>query len=202
MDTDESKDTDNESIENKPPRKRGRPATGRKSEQECRNSLAIAEANNLPQYGGSPTSSTMELLNDALCRIDLPPVNLYDFEDVKKRTIEYIEHCKNTCRRPAIAAYALYLGIQRTTLNNYVYGRSNAIDERCLAVVKYVYSLVDASYERQMTDGDMNVVAGIFLMRNNLGYTNVDTVEIVPKTQDNNSMNINDVIAEYDRKEE
>ena len=202
MDIDKSKDTGNESIENKPPRKRGRPATGRKTEEERKISTAVSEYYNLPQYGGRPDSKTVALISEALERIDTPPVDVYDFEDVKKRTVEYIDRCRSLDRRPAIAAYALYLGIDRRTLNAYIHGQSKAIDSRSLSLIKYVYSMVDASMEQQMSDGDMNVVAGIFLMRNNLGYTNVDTVEIVPKTPDNNSMNINDVIAEYDRKEE
>lgn len=202
MDTDKSKNTENESIENKPPRKRGRPATGRKSEEERRVSVAISEQNNLPQYGGQPESTTLELLKEGISLLDTPPVDMYDFQAVKARTMTYLDRCYKLGRKPAIAAYALYLGIPRTTLKGYYEGRNNAIDPRCLTLIKQVYSLVDTLYEQHMTDGDINVVAGIFLMRNNLGYTNVDTVEIVPKTPDNNSMNINDVIAEYDRKEE
>lgn len=178
-------------------KKRGRPATGKKNEHERRVAIATSEENNLPQYGGSPDSSTIELLKEGISLIDTPSVDVYDFDAVKERTVTYLQRCVNLNRRPAIAAYALYLGLNRTALNNYVYGRSKAIDERSLALIKYVYSMVDASMEQQMTDGEMNVVAGIFLMRNNLSYTNVDTIEIVPRSENDNSINIEDVVNQY-----
>jgi len=178
-------------------RKRGRPATGRKTEEDKIRAIAKSEELNLPQYGGRPDSLTVDLIQEGLNRIDTPPVDVNDFEDVKKRTVEYIRRCVELNRRPAIAAYALYLGLDRRTLTSYVSGLSKAIDSRSLSTIKYVYSLVDASMEQQMTNGDMNVVAGIFLMRNNLGYTNVDTLEIVPKATENNGMKIDDVIEQY-----
>ena len=163
------------------PRKRGRPATGRKNESEARAALARSEALNLPQFGGPPDDATMTLINDAIALIDKPPVDVQNPADVRARTLAYLQRCAELSRRPAIAAYALYLGTNRTTLKSYVDGSSKAIHPDSLAVIKWVYALVDGAWEQQMTDGAMNVVAGIFLMRNNLGYTNVDTVEIVPK---------------------
>ena len=126
-----------------------------------------------------------------------------DFQAVKDRTTTYLKRCYELNRRPAIAAYALYLGLPRTTtLKSYVDGTGKTIDSRSLAMVKYVFGLVDTLYEQQMTDGDMNVVAGIFLMRNNLKYTNIDTVEIVPRQPENNSVNIEDVVAQYGNDDE
>lgn len=178
-------------------RKRGRPATGQKTEEEKRRALAKSEELNLPQFGGRPESTTLELLKEGMSLMDTPSVDLNDFEAVRDRTNTYLERCYKLGRRPAIAAYALYLGYPRLTLKNIVDGNGRAIDERSLNMIKYVYGLVDTLYEQQMTDGDMNVVAGIFLMRNNLKYTNVDTLEIVPKATENNSMKIDDVIEQY-----
>ena len=173
-------------------KKRGRPATGKKTEQEKRQAIAKSEELNLPQFGGRPESTTLELLREGMSLMDTPPVDLNDFKAVRDRTSTYLERCYSLNRRPAIAAYALYLGYPRITLKNIVDGNGRAIDSRSLDTIKYVFGLVDTLYEQQMTDGDMNVVAGIFLMRNNLKYTNVDTVEIVP-----NSMNIDDVVSVY-----
>ena len=188
---------DNTATHTEQKRKRGRPATGRKSELDSRKAVAKSEELNLPQYGGKPGSTTLELLKEGISLMDTPPVDVMDFQAVRDRTSTYLERCYSVGRRPAIAAYALYLGIPRTTLKSYYEGRNNAIDPNSLTVIKYVYSLVDTCYEQQMTDGDMNVIAGIFLLRNNLNYTNTDTVEIIAKQPDNNSMSIDDIVTEY-----
>ena len=178
-------------------KKRGRPATGAKTEAQRIVSVAKSEVMNLPQFGGRPDDKTVQLLSEALTLIDTPAVDVYNPEEVKERSITYLQKCVDNHRRPAIAAYALYLGLDRRTLNGFIQGLNKAIHPDSLSLIKYVYSLVDYSMEQQMQDGEMNVVAGIFLMRNNLGYTNVDTVEIVPKTQEVQSVRLDDVIAEY-----
>lgn len=193
---------DNSNTTSTTTKKRGRPATGKKTEEERRIATAKSEELNLTQYGGRPSNSTLELLKEGMSLIDTPPVDFYDFESVKSRSLAYLQRCYDLDRRPAIAAYALYLGVNRTLLNSFVHGTNKSIDTRSLALIKYVYSMVDASMEQQMTDGDMNVVAGIFLMRNNLKYTNVDTVEIVPRQPENNSVNIEDVVAQYGNDDE
>lgn len=179
------------------PKKRGRPATGKKTEADKRRALAFSEAANLPQFAGAPDDKTVQLINEALDLLDSPAVDMMDPAAVRDRTILYLRKCAENQRRPAVAAYALYLGIPRLTLKSYVDGSSKAIHPDSLTTVKWVYNLIDGAWEQQMTDGAMNVVAGIFLMRNNLGYTNVDTVEIVPKVPEVNSADINDVIAQY-----
>lgn len=139
----------------------------------------------------------MQLLREGIDLMNVPPVDINDVKAVTDRTLLYLQRCAENNRRPACAAYALYLGIDRRTLNSYVSGVSKAINPDSLSVVKYVYRLIDGSWEQQMSEGSMNVVAGIFLMRNNLGYTNVDTVEIVPKAPEANTVRLDDVIAEY-----
>lgn len=192
---DNTDNTNNAEVTTK--RKRGRPATGAKTEAQRMISVAKSEVANSPQFGGRPDDKTIQLLSEALTLIDTPAVDVYNPEEVKERSITYLQKCVDNHRRPAIAAYALYLGLDRRTLNGFIQGLNKAIHPDSLSLIKYVYSLVDYSMEQQMQDGEMNVVAGIFLMRNNLGYTNVDTVEIVPKAPESNAVRLDDVIAEY-----
>lgn len=179
------------------PKKRGRPATGRKTEAEKMAAIAKSERENLPQFGGRPDDMTMQLLAEGISLMGMPAVDVMQPQQVQERTLLYLKRCAENKRRPAVAAYALYLGIDRRTLNGYYSGVNHAIHPDSLSTIKYIYALIDGAWEQQMTDGAMNVVAGIFLMRNNLGYTNVDTVEIVPKAPEINSADINDVIAQY-----
>jgi hypothetical protein len=53
------------------------------------------------------------------------------------------------------------------------------------------YNLINSQYEMYMNSGRINPVAGIFLMKNNMGYQ--DTTNYVISADNNKELNIDDI---------
>lgn len=91
-------------------------------------------------------------------------------EEVATRTIDYFTICQKHGFRPAVASYALALGIDRATLFTWVNGTGGVKNPAVIDTIKRAYAVINASYEDMMNNGKINPVAGIFLMKNNMGY--------------------------------
>lgn len=162
-------------------KKRGRPKGSKNS--------TIRQDHKIQTNEGDNT----KFLTHDLKLMRLPHIDLNSLADVKQRLDDYISLCAEDDVKPSIASFALSLGINRFDLFNYLNGRSNVIkNKECILAIKGIYDLINSYYEHIMNNGKINPVAGIFLMKNNLGYK--DSTEYTITTETHNDITDDDII--------
>ena len=62
------------------------------------------------------------------------------------------------------------------------------LEKREIESIKKAHALINAQYEDMMNNGKINPVAGIFLMKNNMGYTDKTEIEIAPTEDKQNDI--------------
>ena len=115
-----------------------------------------------------------------LMLFELVPVDMSDAEQVRERTVTYFDICNQNDMKPSVAGYALALGIDRTNLWRIVSGATVKPTE-VRNVLKRAYEMLNAQMEDYMQNGKIQPLAGIFLMRNNHGYSDKTEIEITAK---------------------
>lgn len=108
---------------------------------------------------------------------ELVPVTFESAEEVKERTITYLDICEQNDMKPSVAGYALALGIDRVNLWRIVTGATVKPAE-VRNVLKRAYDLLNAQMEDYMQNGKINPVSGIFLMKNAWGYKDKQEIEV------------------------
>lgn len=117
---------------------------------------------------------------------ELVPVTFESAEEVKERTITYLDICEQNDMKPSVAGYALALGIDRVNLWRIVTGATvKPADVR--NVLKRAYDLLNAQMEDYMQNGKINPVSGIFLMKNAWGYKDKQEIEVSANQGDTES---------------
>ena len=110
-------------------------------------------------------------------------VNFNDEDDVRTRTLEYLESCARTGSFPSLSGLAVYgLGVCRDTLYKRFYNYPDHPTTRFLGLVRDMIGDVmsDAALQRRA-----DPVSVIFQLKNGYGFA--DRVEIEPVTPRDNS---------------
>lgn len=108
-------------------------------------------------------------------------VDMREPEQVQERIGMYFSLCAEDDMKPSVAGMALAFGVSRKTL----WAWSNGVDcayipaESC-NLIKKAYQLLNAQMENYMQNGKINPVAGIFLMKNNMGYQDKQEMVLTP----------------------
>ena len=121
----------------------------------------------------------------ALAIMKLPKVDIRNADALGSRLTEYFQLCSDHDMKPAVAAMALALGMDRRRLweiNNDVVGRNVTIPEECKDIIKMAYNSLEVLWEGYMTSGKINPVSGIFLGKNNFGYQDKQEYVVTPNT--------------------
>ena len=151
-------------------RGRGRPkGTGGNSRPDR------AEAGKVHTEPGDNT----RFLRHTMAVADLPPIDTSDGKQVEMRLNEYFQLCADYDMKPAVSGCAMALGISRSTFNRWCNGSLRA--ETHSDSVKKAHEMLDNMMENYMMNGKINPVAGIFLMKNNHGYSDQQEVVLTPK---------------------
>lgn len=108
---------------------------------------------------------------------ELVPVTFESAEEVKERTITYLDICEQNDMKPSVAGYALALGIDRVNLWRIVTGATVKPAE-VRNVLKRAYDLLNAQMEDYMQNGKINPVSGIFLMKNSFQYQDKQEIQV------------------------
>jgi len=156
-------------------RTRGRPkGSTDKTERKKRTDGAIT---------AKPGENTKFILHD-MKLMNLPDIDINNPSQVKQRINEYFSICAEDDTKPSVASLALSFHISRHDLFNWLNERSEGIkNQESLRTLKTAYNTINSYYEHMMNNGKINPVAGIFLMKNNMGYK--DTTDyIVTANQD------------------
>lgn len=121
----------------------------------------------------------------ALSSCDVPG-DINDLQFVMDRIKHFYDVCIEYDIKPSVAALAKVFNINRTTLFNWLNGKTERIkNPECLNAIKNAYDNISVQYEFYMNTGKINPVAGIFLMKNNFGYKD-NTEHVISVNQDNN----------------
>ena len=107
-------------------------------------------------------------------------VDMTEFEEVQNRLNAYFLLCAKNDMKPSVAGMALALGITRKTLHEWVTGRTKYIPSSVVKLLERYYQILNAQMEDYMQNGKINPVAGIFLMKNNMGYEDKKEITVAP----------------------
>ena len=121
-------------------------------------------------------------LNHSLAMMDWKKPDMKSVEAVQERLMNYFQLCADNDMKPSFAGMALAFGVDRTTMWKWC---SGAGDIKPLApeirnTLKKGQQILNAQMEDYMQNGKINPVSGIFLMKNNMGYTDQQEVVLRP----------------------
>lgn len=147
----------------------------RKTRRECRDSADsgrrivkdVEEGTNKAVLSHSLDVSTLKA----------SPVNIDDPDEVADRIREYFELCMKNDMKPTIPELGIAFGHGRDWIINIVMGRRAHLNDISMGYFKSAYDMINGQLEQYMLSGGTNVVAGIFIAKNNFGYK--DTQETV-----------------------
>ena len=167
------------SEQEQPKRKRGRPKGTTGTKRKDRDVLT------------EPGENTKYISHD-MKLYRLPDIDINNPEEVQNRINQYFDLCATDDIKPSIASLALAFHMSRFTLFNTLNERSDYIkNNQSKLTLKAAYDLINSYYEHMMNNGKINPVAGIFMMKNNLGYKDTTDYIITPNT--NNQLTLSDI---------
>lgn len=153
----------------------------------------LVEGDNLKVNKGD----NAKYLSNALSIFQLPPIDLFDPEQVQNRLEEYFRMEIGNDMKPTVTGLAMALGVSRDELwkirtGNWGDGRTGklgglaGLPKEVVDTVKKAYDILTRLWEDYMQNGKINPMAGIFLGVNNYGMKNTKDV-VIETTQENGS---------------
>lgn len=98
-------------------------------------------------------------------------------EELQERVDWYFTFCAQNGVRPGVEGLALACGVDRRTLWDWQVGNSR-VGSRAGAIIKEAKQILATFHETLMLTGKINPVTGIFLAKNNFGYTDKQEFEV------------------------
>lgn len=121
-------------------------------------------------------------LSHSLKMWDWKKPDMQNVEEVQKRILDYFQLCAEDDMKPSVAGMALAFDVDRGTLWLWA-TRQVKFPPEVLDTIKKAYQLLNSQMENYMQNGKINPVAGIFLMKNNMGYQDKQEVVLTPNNQ-------------------
>jgi DNA-binding XRE family transcriptional regulator len=135
-----------------------------------------------------------KMIRQAMVISHWPPIDTDDAEQVAERIDQYHLFCCEQDMKPDMPGMALSLGVSRKTLWAWENGVESNKPLAVRNVLKRARALNELLMSSMMTEGKINPVVGIFLLKNSHGYKDQQDVVITP----NNPLEAED--AEQTRK--
>lgn len=137
-------------------------------------------------------------LDHSMTMFDWPEVNMTVPQEVKQRIGMYFGLCRDNDMKPSVAGLALAFGIERNTLWRWANNvESKYIPTESRNLIKKAYQVLNAQMEDYAQNGKINPVTAIFLMKNNLGYSDRQDIVLTPNTQVNDSATPEQLYQKY-----
>ena len=122
-------------------------------------------------------------LNHSLMLMDLKKPNMRSVEEVAERIRLYFSLCAENDMKPSIEGLALAFSVDRRTLWKWVNGIDSAMmPGEVREAIKKAYIVLNDLMAQYMQNGKINPVSGIFLMKNNMGYTDQTEIVVTPNS--------------------
>lgn len=116
----------------------------------------------------------------------LPSIDINNAEQVQERIIHYFQICIDNDMKPNLAGISNALSISRQYLWEIANGKTNK-NKDVVDTIRKVQFLLTQQMEDYMQNGKINPVAGIFLMKNNMGYKDEQEIVLQPGTEEKTS---------------
>ncbi len=117
---------------------------------------------------------------------------------VRDRINQYFTLCDADDMKPSVAGLALAFSADRKTLWRWVNGvECGNITADVRHTLKKAYAILNAQMEEYMQNGKINPVAGIFLMKNNMGYEDKTEMVITPQNAIGEASSPKELAADY-----
>ena len=110
----------------------------------------------------------------------LEHIDLKNAELVDQRILKYFSICESNDMKPSVAGLALALGVERTTLWKIRTKQTGGYPSDVINSIKRAVQIINAMMEDYMQNGKINPVSGIFLMKNNMDYSDKQEVVVTP----------------------
>lgn len=107
----------------------------------------------------------------------LPPIDLNDPTAVWMRIQEYFAIAVKNDMKPTLAGVSLALGVSRATFIGWAAGDRRIGQPQC-KIAQKVYQILNSSWEDYMLNGKVNPASGIFIGKNNFGYSDEQKLTI------------------------
>ena len=108
-----------------------------------------------------------------ISRIKAP--DLKEPKQIIRACDEYFSLCKQDNQKPTMSGLAMALGTNRRTLLKWYSGETRIYNRE---IIQQYFELLETFDELMFKDGKINPVGGLFLMKNNYGYTDKTEVKI------------------------
>ena len=180
-------------TENTTPAKRGRPPKPKEVEGD---NLMDAGREIVKKKSGSGNPALVgdkamqvnpgdnaQYLGQGLEVMNLPPINFAKDQEIEDRINEYFSICAKWDVKPAVSGLSMALGLDRRRLWEIkadVEDRNVNLTQRGRDVIKKAYVFMENLWENYMLNYKIHPTAGIFLAKNNFGYKDEQTYNLVP----------------------
>jgi hypothetical protein len=111
----------------------------------------------------------------------LPRIDTSDPVQVENRINEYFTMCAVDDVKPTVKGFLNALRVAKSTLWEWKQGNLRAGTHQ--AIIVEAYDLLEEMWEHYMMNGKINPVSGIFLGKNNFGYSDKQDIVVTPNTQ-------------------
>jgi hypothetical protein len=135
---------------------------------------------------------------------NMDKVDMKDVEAVQNRINEFFMLYTENDMKPTVAGMAMALGTDRQTLwaikNNQPangQGWKYNLPPEVSDAIKKAYFLMENLWEQYMSSGKINPVSGIFLGKNNFGYSDKQEYVLTPNTQSDNDYDADAIRERY-----
>jgi hypothetical protein len=106
----------------------------------------------------------------------LPKLDRYNANDVRQRTLDYLQMCSDDGMKPNIAGYALALGTNRAGLEAMF--RDRRVDGETYGALDAGMTVIENVMVGLMLDQKINPVTAIFLLKNHFMGTYQDASQV------------------------
>ena len=153
--------------------------------------------NNFPaaQIPDTEPGDHTKFLTHAMRVRALPRIDTADPIQVENRISEYFTMCAEDDVKPSVKGFLNALRIAKSTLWEWKQGNYRADTHQ--AIIIEAYDLLEALWEDYMLNGKINPVSGIFLGKNNFGYTDKQEYVLTPNTKDVEAVDATTIEAKY-----
>lgn len=171
---------------NQPKRGRGRPPKPKTpAPKTATEIIKKPQCTNAPTTFELPEGDNNKYTTFALAIMQLPKIDVRDPQQLRSRVVEYFQLCADHDMKPGVAAVGLAIGLDRRRLweirsGNHV--RVSGIPQECKDIINEVYDSLEVLWEGYMASGKINPVSGIFLAKNNFGYSDKQEYVVTPNT--------------------
>lgn len=128
----------------------------------------------------SERGNNSKTLIQAISVMRQPPINADDIEQVNDRLMWYLQHCAENNIKPTVAGLSNSMGLTRTMLLK----RVNQPEVDADVLLQKALGLLEDMWETYMLNDEIPAGVGVYLGKNNFGYSDKQEFEVKQQTLD------------------